>query len=205
MRSFERVTSRVAVIDRPNVDTDQIIPKQFLKRIERTGWGQFLFHDWRRDDDGNPDPDFELHNPADEGAKILIAGETFGCGSSREHAPWALQDYGFEVLIAPSYADIFVSNCVKIGLVPIVLDAVRVRELVDAIDHAEGSTMTVDLVEQQIMGPAGELLHFEFDEHQRHKILNGLDDIGLTLQLEEAVAAFEASHEPGIDTLALPK
>jgi len=205
MNSFEQVTSRVAVIDRPNVDTDQIIPKQFLKRIERTGWGEFLFHDWRHDDDGNKRLDFELHNPAYENAKILIAGDNFGCGSSREHAPWALQDYGFEVLIAPSYADIFVSNCVKIGLVPIVLDDAHVRELIDAIDHSEGSTMTVDLVEQQIMGPTGELIHFEFDEHQRRKIINGLDDIALTLVHEDAITAFEVSHDVGISTLTLPK
>jgi 3-isopropylmalate/(R)-2-methylmalate dehydratase small subunit len=197
MRPFVRTTGRVAVIDRPDVDTDQIVPKQFLKRIERTGWADALFFDWRQD------PDFELNNPAYSGAKILLTGRNFGCGSSREHAPWALQEYGFEVIVAPSYADIFVSNCVKIGLVPIALPADEVQALVVQVDRVEGSEMTVDLEQQTLTAPAGEVLGFPFDAFQRYRLLNGLDDIGLSLRHEEAIAAFEKSHPSPIDTLAL--
>jgi 3-isopropylmalate/(R)-2-methylmalate dehydratase small subunit len=205
MRPFVRTTGRVAVLDRVDVDTDQIIPKEFLKRIERTGFGQFLFNDWRFDEQGQPRPEFELNKPAFAGAKILLAGRNFGCGSSREHAPWALQDYGFEVVVAPSFADIFVSNCVKIGLVPIVLPHDQVRQLMELVDQENGSEMTVDLEQQLIVAPGGEALAFPFDSFQRHKLLNGLDDIGLALQHEDAIAAFEASHPSRVDTLALAR
>ncbi len=197
MRPFVRTTGRVAALDRPDVDTDQIVPKQFLKRIERTGWADALFFDWRRD------PDFELNNPAFAGARILLAGRNFGCGSSREHAPWALRDHGFEVIVAPSFADIFVSNCVQIGLVPIVLPPERVRELMALVDREHGSEMTVDLEQQTITAPGGEVLHFPFDASQRHRLLNGLDDIGVTLAREAEIAAYESARPAPIDTLAV--
>ena len=197
MKAFTRTTGRVAVLDRADVDTDQIVPKQFLKRIERTGWADALFYDWRQD------PDFELNNPAFAGASILLAGRNFGCGSSREHAPWALQEHGFEVVIAPSFADIFVSNCVKIGLVPITLPAEQVHELMSLVDREHGSEMTVDLEQQTITAPGGELMHFPFDPFQRHRLLKGLDDIGLSLQHEQEIAAYESSHAAPVDTLAL--
>jgi 3-isopropylmalate/(R)-2-methylmalate dehydratase small subunit len=198
MRPFARTTGRVAVLDRADVDTDQIVPKQFLKRISRTGWADALFYDWRQA------ADFELNNAAYAGAKILLAGRNFGCGSSREHAPWALQDYGFEVIVAPSFADIFVSNCVKIGLVPITLPAEQVRELMARVDPERGSEMTVDLEQQTISAPGGEVYHFPFEPFQRHRLLNGLDDIGLSLEHEDAIAAFEARKAAPVDTLALP-
>jgi 3-isopropylmalate/(R)-2-methylmalate dehydratase small subunit len=194
VKAFRRATGRVAVLDRPDVDTDQIVPKQFLKRIERTGYGRFLFYDWRQA------PDFELNRPEYEGAKILLAGRNFGCGSSREHAPWALQDYGFEVLIAPSFADIFRSNCVKIGLVPIELAAEGVRELMGS---AAGKELTVDLETMTITDPAGRTMSFEFDSFERHCLLNGLDDISRALLHEPDIAAFESRHGVPIDTTAL--
>jgi 3-isopropylmalate/(R)-2-methylmalate dehydratase small subunit len=197
MKAFVRTTGRVAVLDRADVDTDQIVPKQFLKRIERTGWADTLFFDWRKD------PAFELNNPAFAGAKVLLAGRNFGCGSSREHAPWALQDAGFEVIVAPSFADIFVSNCVKIGILPITLPAEQVRALMDLVDREQGSEMTVDLEQQTIVAPGGEVLHFPFEAFQRDRLLNGLDDIGLTLEHEPEIDSFEHSREPPVDTLAL--
>ena len=203
MEPFATTTGRVAVIDRPDVDTDQVIPKQFLKRIERTGWGEFLFWDWRLDEDGNPRPDFELNNPAFADAEILIAGRNFGCGSSREHAPWAIQGYGFKALIAPSFADIFRSNCMKVGLIPVELDEAQVRALMDAVDTTNGSDMTVDLAAQTVTGPDGSVLEFEFDSFRKHCLLNGLDDIELTLQHEAAITAYEAANPSRIDTLAL--
>jgi 3-isopropylmalate/(R)-2-methylmalate dehydratase small subunit len=197
MRSFSKTTGRVAVLDRVDVDTDQIVPKQFLKRIDRTGWADALFFDWRKE------PDFELNNPAFAGAKILLAGRNFGCGSSREHAPWALQDAGFEVIIAPSFADIFVGNCVQTGLVPIVLPEEQVQQLMDLVDRERGSEMTVDLEQQTLTVPGGEVMHFPFDPFQRRRFLNGLDDIALTLEHEPDIASFEALHEARVDTLAL--
>jgi 3-isopropylmalate/(R)-2-methylmalate dehydratase small subunit len=196
VKPFVRTTGRAAVLDRPDVDTDQIIPKQFLKRIERTGWADGLFFDWRKD------PGFELNNPAFAGARILLAGRNFGCGSSREHAPWALQDSGFEVIVAPSFADIFVSNCVKTGLVPIVLPAEQVQTLMELVDREHGTEMTVDLEEQTITA-RGEVFSFPFDPGTRHRLLNGLDDIGLTLQHEADIDAYEVSHPARVDTLAL--
>ena len=196
MKPFVRTTGRVAVLERPDVDTDQIIPKQFLKRIERTGWADGLFFDWRKD------PDFELNNPAYVGAKILLAGRNFGCGSSREHAPWALQESGYEVIVASSFADIFVSNCVKTGLVPVVLPAKDVQTLMDLVDREQGTEMTVDL-EQQTITAASEVFAFPFDPGTRHRLLNGLDDIGLSLQHEAEIDAYETSHPPRVDTLSL--
>ena len=184
MKPFTRVTGTAAVLDRADVDTDQIMPKQFLKRIERTGFGEFLFFDWAKD------PDFELNRPECRGAKILIAGRNFGCGSSREHAPWGLEDAGYEVVIAPSFADIFRQNCVKIGLVPIVLPAAQVKRLQQFV----GQELTVDLEQQVIEDPSGELTPFPFDAFERHRLLNGLDDIGLTLEREADIAAYEAAH-----------
>ncbi len=205
MNPFVRTTGRAAVLERADVDTDQILPKQFLKRIERTGWGEYLFYDWRLDQDGNPRPEFELNNPAFAGAKILLAGRNFGCGSSREHAPWSLQDYGFEVVIAPSFADIFVSNCVKVGLVPIVLPPEQVKMLMDLVDRENGSEMTVDLEQLTITAPGGEMLAFPFDPFQRRCLLNGLDDIGRALLHDPEIAEYEQTHSARVDTLALQR
>jgi 3-isopropylmalate/(R)-2-methylmalate dehydratase small subunit len=192
VKAFTRTTGRVAVLDRGDVDTDQIIPKQFLKRIERTGYGEFLFYDWRKD------PAFELNRPEYAGATILIAGRNFGCGSSREHAAWALQDYGLEVVIAPSFGDIFAANSAQIGLVTIPLPEEAVRRLMAA------GELTVDLEAQTIEPPAGEPVAFEVDPFTRHKLLNGLDDIGLTLQHEEEISGYEASRPARAETTALP-
>jgi 3-isopropylmalate/(R)-2-methylmalate dehydratase small subunit len=188
------VTGRVAVLDRPDVDTDQIIPKQFLKRIERTGYGQFLFYDWRLDEDGNERPGFELNRREFRGASILLAGRNFGCGSSREHAAWALQDYGFDAVVAPSFGDIFRTNAGKIGMLAIALPADEVERLMESVDLDTGSEMTVDLERQVIVAPDGREVPFDFDETTRHRILHGLDEIALTLQHEDAIAEYERAH-----------
>jgi 3-isopropylmalate/(R)-2-methylmalate dehydratase small subunit len=190
MKSFRSVTSRALVLDRPDVDTDQIIPKQFLKRIERTGFGEFLFFDWRKD------PAFELNQPEAQGAHILITGRNFGCGSSREHAPWALEDYGFDALVAPSYGDIFRQNSLKIGLLPVQLPPKQVKALMERA-HG-GEEITVDL-ETRIAGG----FPFELDDFSRRCLLEGLDDVALTLQQEDALAAYEATHVAPISTLAI--
>jgi 3-isopropylmalate/(R)-2-methylmalate dehydratase small subunit len=203
MKAFRSLTGRVAVLDRSDVDTDQIVAKQALGRIDRTGFGQFLFYDWRFDFDGTPRPEFELNNPAFAGARILLAGRNFGCGSSREHAPWALQDYGFDVVIAPSFGDIFRSNCGKIGLVTIELDAAEVKRLMELVDLDRGSDMEVDLEAKTITDPRGRVSPFEFDEATRHRLLNGLDEIGLALQHEDEIAAYEASHPGPVATTAI--
>ena len=193
MQPFTKHTGVVAPMDRVNVDTDQIIPKQFLKRIERTGFGQFLFFDWRFHEDGDSKPDFELNKPGYEGASILVAGPNLGCGSSREHAPWALLDYGFRCVIAPSFADIFYSNCFQNGLLPVVLPEDAVRQIIQGAQVSPGYRVTVDLEAQQVRDEAGELaVDFEIDSFRRHSLLNGLDDIGLTLQHEDKIAEFEA-------------
>jgi 3-isopropylmalate/(R)-2-methylmalate dehydratase small subunit len=192
MIPFTKVTSVAAPLDRVNVDTDQIIPKQFLKRIERTGFGEFAFFDWRYRPDGTPNPDFELNQPAYQGAEILIAGRNFGCGSSREHAPWALNEYGFRAIIAPSYADIFRNNCLQNGMLPVVLPEERVQELLRTAQANPGYRLTVDLEEQVISDGADFRESFEIDPFVRHRLLNGLDDIGMTLQDEGAIEAFEA-------------
>ncbi len=194
MKALSQVAGRVAVLDRPDVDTDQIIPKQFLKRIERTGYGQFAFFDWRFDEDGNERPSFELNQPQFAGARILLTGRNFGCGSSREHAAWALQDYGLDVVIAPSFGDIFRSNAAQVGMVLVELPEQDVKELMESVDLDRGSELVVDLEAQTVTTPAGKVLAFPFDESARYRILNGLDDIGLTLQHEDAITAFEATR-----------
>jgi 3-isopropylmalate/(R)-2-methylmalate dehydratase small subunit len=195
VKAFRSVTARAAVLDRPDVDTDQIIPKQFLKRIERTGYGEFLFHDWRQD------PDFELNRSGSESAKILLAGPNFGCGSSREHAAWALQDYGFEVVVAPSFGDIFFSNAVQIGLVPVTLPPGDVKALMQSAES--GSELTVDLEAKTITDASGTSIGFEMEPFVRHSLLNGLDAIARTLQHEEEIAAFEARSPARVATTAL--
>ena len=194
MKAFHSLTARTAVIDRPDIDTDQIVPKQFLKRIERTGYGQFLFHDWRQD------PDFELNQPEFDGARILLTGANFGCGSSREHAAWALQDYGFDVVIAPSYGDIFFSNSVQIGLVPVTLDAAEVKALMRSVEN--GGELTVDLESKTIVDPAGRVVPFEMNGFVRMSLLEGLDSIGRTLQHEDDITAFESRSPSPITTTA---
>jgi 3-isopropylmalate/(R)-2-methylmalate dehydratase small subunit len=192
MQPFVRETGVVVPLDRPNVDTDQIIPKQFLKRIERTGFGQFLFNDWRFRPDGSLDPDFELNRPGYENATILLAGRNFGSGSSREHAPWALDDYGFRAIIAPSYADIFYSNCLKNGILPVTLPEEVVNDLMARATERPGYRLTVDLERGVISDEEeGDIASFEVDPFRRHCLLEGLDDIGLTLQHEAAVTTYE--------------
>ncbi len=198
MQPFNRHTGVVAPIDRVDVDTDQIIPKQFLKRIERTGFGQFLFHDWRFDDSGEPKPDFELNRPGYEEASILATGRNFGSGSSREHAPWALLDYGFRCIIAPSLADIFHKNCFENGLIPVLLPEEVVERIITRAQNEPGYQLTVDLelervwdLDEEIV--AGFKVHKNPEVHifRRHCLINGLDDIELTLQHEDKIAAYE--------------
>ncbi len=201
MEKFTKLTGIVMPLDRPNVDTDAIIPKQFLKSIKRTGFGPNLFDEWRYLDHGEPgmdnskrpiNPDFVLNQPRYQGAQILLARENFGCGSSREHAPWALLDYGFRVIIAPSFADIFYNNCFKNGILPIVLDAGTVDELFREVEANEGYTLTVDLENQTITKPDGTTIPFEIDAFRKHRLLEGLDDIGLTLEHADEIRAYEA-------------
>jgi len=180
----------VAVLDRANVDTDQIIPKQFLKRIERTGFDKFLFFDWRYNEDGTDNPDFELNQPRYKGASILLAGPNFGCGSSREHAPWSLSDYGFKVIIAPSFADIFYSNCFKNAMLPIKLAPEKLSPLVAKVLATPGFSLTVDLETQLISGPEVSI-PFDVDPFRKERLLKGLDDIGITLQKEHLITAYE--------------
>ena len=194
MRAFTQHTGLVVPMDRLNVDTDQIIPKQFLKRIERSGFGQFLFFDWRLKDDGSENPEFELNHPQYRGASVLLARRNFGCGSSREHAPWALADFGFRVLIAPSFADIFYNNCFKNGVLPIMLDEAVVDDLFRRANSTPGYRLSVDLQSQTITDDAGLQLPFEVAAFRRHCLLNGLDDIGLTLRHEQKIAEFETAH-----------
>ena len=196
MDPFVRHTGIAARLDRVNVDTDQIIPKQFLKRIERTGFGQFAFYDWRYRDDGSLNPDFELNRPGYAGASILVTGRNFGCGSSREHAPWALQDMGFRSIIAPSFADIFHSNCFQNGMLPVVLPEATVNELIARARERPGYTLTVDLEKQTIEDDQGVIARFEVDAFRRHCLLHGLDNIGLSLQHEPQIAAFERRRSP---------
>ena len=195
MRALRQVTGRVAMLDRADVDTDQIIPKQFLKRIERSGYGEFLFYDWMKD------PGFELRRPEYAGAQILVAGRNFGCGSSREHAAWALEDAGFRAVLAPSFGDIFRTNATKSGLAPIVLPEAELGALRQAL--ALRNELTVDLEALEISHPDGLRIAFAFDQFARHMLLNGLDEIGLTLQREERIAAFEQAHAGRIDTTSL--
>lgn len=200
MKAFTVVEGVVAPMDRANVDTDMIIPKQFLKSIKRTGFGKNLFDELRYLDEGQPDqdcsgrplnPDFPLNQARYQGASILLARKNFGCGSSREHAPWALDDYGFRAVIAPSFADIFYNNCFKNGLLPIVLSDAEVDSLFADLYANEGFSLTVDLAKQQVLSPSGAVFHFEVDEFRKHCLLNGLDDIGLTLQDADAIRHYE--------------
>ncbi|QOT00484.1 3-isopropylmalate dehydratase small subunit [Brevibacterium sp. JNUCC-42] len=191
MESFVKVTGLAAPVDRANIDTDAIIPKQFLKRIERTGFGQFLFYEWRYTIEGKRIDSFVLHQPRYEGATILLARNNFGCGSSREHAPWALLDFGFRVVIAPSFADIFYNNCFKNGILPIKLTEEQVDELFTRTEATEGYTLTIDLERQVIEDGNGLSYPFEVDSYRRYCLLNGLDDIGITLQQEDKIVAYE--------------
>lgn len=201
MRAFTVVTSKIAPLDRPNVDTDAIIPKQYLKSIRRTGFGPFLFDDWRYLDPGDLEidpatrrvnPDFVLNRPEHRGAQILVARENFGCGSSREHAVWALDDYGFRAVIAPSFADIFYSNCFKNGVLPVVLKADQVQAIFDGIARNPDAPFTIDLPAQQVKLPCSNAFSFEIDAGRKHNLVEGLDEIGLTLQKAAAIRTYEA-------------
>ncbi len=194
MQPFRTHTGLVAPLERPNVDTDQIIPKQFLKRVERTGFGAFLFHDWRTTEAGTPDVSFVLNEPRYAGASVLLAGRNFGCGSSREHAPWALMDYGFRAIIASSFADIFANNCLKNGLLPVVLTDAEVELIAQRARAVDSYRVTVDLERCLVTDEHGLAASFALDEFRRQCLLNGLDDIDLTLQHEAAIAAYEARH-----------
>ncbi len=198
MKPFVRHTGKVVAMDRANVDTDQIIPKQFLKRIERTGFGEFLFWDWARRDDGSPNPDFELNKPAARGASVLLARRNFGSGSSREHAPWALEDYGFHVIVAPSFADIFYNNCFKNGMLPIRLSEAQVDDLFQRVAKHQPYELTADLETCTLSDAHGFSTSFEVEPFRRHCLLNGLDDIGLTLEHEAKIAAYETAHAIGV-------
>ena len=203
MQKFTLLDGLVAPLDRANVDTDAIIPKQFLKSIKRSGFGPNAFDEWRYLDHGEPgmdnsrrplNPDFVLNQPRYQGAQILLARENFGCGSSREHAPWALEDYGFRAIIAPSFADIFFNNCFKNGLLPIRLPAEQVDALFKAVETTPGYRLKIDLERQSIAAPDGTVYKFEVEAFRKHCLMNGLDDIGLTLQHVDEIAAFEVKH-----------
>jgi 3-isopropylmalate/(R)-2-methylmalate dehydratase small subunit len=203
MQAFTTLQGLVCPLDRANVDTDAIIPKQFLKSIKRSGFGPNLFDEWRYLDHGEPgmdnstravNPDFVLNKPRYKGAQVLFARENFGCGSSREHAPWALEDYGFRAVIAPSFADIFFNNCYKNGVLPIVLPAEVVDRLFKEVDAAEGYRLAIDLAAQTVTTPAGESFSFDITAHRKHCLLNGLDEIGLTLKHADEIKAFEEKH-----------
>ena len=204
MEKFITLDGLVAPLDRPNVDTDAIIPKQFLKSIKRSGFGPNLFDEWRYLDHGEPgmdnskrplNPDFVLNQPRYQGAQVLLGRDNFGCGSSREHAPWALEDFGFRCVIAPSFADIFYNNCFKNGILPIVLDAAIVERLFQESESTEGYSLSIDLPEQNVTTPAGESFAFEVDEFRKYCLLNGLDDIGLTLQQVDDIKAYEQKRK----------
>jgi 3-isopropylmalate/(R)-2-methylmalate dehydratase small subunit len=197
MKPLVKLTGRTALLDRADVDTDQIMPKQFLKRIERTGYGQFLFFDWAKD------PDFELNRPEYAGAQILITGRNFGCGSSREHAAWGLEDYGFRVVVAPSFGDIFRANAVKNGMAPIELPETTLAELKTAV--AGANELTVDLEAMEITHPGGLRVPFELGAYARETLLHGLDDIARTLKLESKITAYEAAATPRFDTRILTR
>jgi len=194
MQPFEKHTGLVAPLDRVNVDTDQMIPKQFCKLLTREGYGKLLFYDWRYLDGEKPNPEFVLNWPRYQGASVLLTRANFGCGSSREHAPWGVLDYGFRVVIAPSFADIFYNNCFKNGILPVTLPPEQVDELFRRAEAKEGYRLTADLVNQSIVDENGLLLRFEIDPFRKEILLKGLDDIGITLQHESKIAAFEKSH-----------
>ena len=193
MDPFVKVTGIAAPLPRPDVDTDQIIPKQFLKRVERTGYGEFLFFDWRYEDDGTPNPDFVLNREPYDQAEILLAGRNFGCGSSREHAPWALNDFGIRVVVAPSFADIFANNCYQNGMLPVALPEKQVEELVKKATENPGYELTVDLEKQEVRDDEGFRATFEVDPFRRDCLLDGLDQVALTLQQEDKIREYEAA------------
>ena len=194
MQPFVKLTGLVAPLDRVNVDTDQIIPKQFLKRIERTGFGEFAFFDWRYLEDGVENPNFILNQPKYKSASILVAGRNFGSGSSREHAPWALNEMGFRAIIAPSFADIFRNNCMQNGMVPVILTQEEVDTIMGKALQRTGYKVTVDLESQTVADDDGFKAHFELDPFRRNSLMKGLDDIGLTLEFEDDISAYEAAH-----------
>jgi len=195
MEPYKKHQSTVALMNRSNVDTDQIIPKQFLKKVERSGFGKHLFHDWRFNEDGSDNTDFELNNPAFKGAHILVAGDNFGCGSSREHAPWAIADFGFNTIISSSYADIFYNNCFKNSILPIIATKEQLAKLMEEVAANEGVQFVVDLQNQELTTPAGNGFKFEVDASRKHNLINGLDDIGLTLQQTDSIDQYEAKHK----------
>ena len=201
MKPYENHTSVAALMDRSNVDTDQIIPKQFLKRVERSGFGVHLFHDWRYLADGSDNPDFELNKPAFKGAKILVTGDNFGCGSSREHAPWAIADFGINTIISTSYADIFYNNSFKNGILLIKVTKDVLDGLMDEIRNNEGMKFSVDLENQEITTANGTVVAFEIDAFRKENLLKGLDDIGLTLNNVDHIAAFEAQQKQSLPWL----
>jgi 3-isopropylmalate/(R)-2-methylmalate dehydratase small subunit len=197
MKPFTTHTGTVVTMDRANVDTDQIIPKQFLKRIERSGFGEFLFWDWARKEDGTPNPEFELNRPEAQGASVLITRRNFGSGSSREHAPWALEDWGFRVIVAPSFADIFYNNCFKNGMLPIRLSEEQVEDLFQRAATHPSYQLTADLDTCTLSDDHGLKIPFDVEPFRRNCLLNGLDDIGLTLQHEAKITAYETAHGIG--------
>jgi len=195
MEPYKKHESIAALMNRSNVDTDQIIPKQFLKKVERTGFGIHLFHDWRYNEDGSDNKDFELNNPAFKNAKILVAGDNFGCGSSREHAPWAIADYGFNTIISTSYADIFYNNCFKNSILPIIATKEQLAGLMEEIAANEGVRFVVDLENQELTTPAGNGFTFEVDPFRKENLAKGLDDIGLTFKQADKIDQYEEKHK----------
>ncbi len=201
MKAYEKHESIVALMNRNNVDTDQIIPKQFLKKVERSGFGVHLFHDWRFNADGTDKPEFELNKPAFKNAGILLVGDNFGCGSSREHAPWAIADYGFNTIISTSYADIFYNNCFKNGILPIIVSKQELDILMDEVTSNESVKFKVDLENQQLSSAKGTLVKFELDTFRKENLLKGLDDIGLTLKIVEKIGSFEKKQKQSMPWL----
>ncbi|MBT3815908.1 MAG: 3-isopropylmalate dehydratase small subunit [Methylococcales bacterium] len=194
MEPYNNHTSIAALMNRSNVDTDQIIPKQFLKKVERSGFGAHLFHDWRFNDDGSDNPDFELNKPAFKSARILVTGDNFGCGSSREHAPWAIADYGFNTILSSSYADIFYNNCFKNGILPIRATKEQLQLIANEINSHEGCSLTINLEAQTVSTPLGNNFAFEIDPFRKENLLHGLDDIGLTLEQIDKIDEYEQKH-----------
>lgn len=201
MEAYTKHESVAALLNRSNVDTDQIIPKLFLKKVERTGFGVHLFNDWRYREDGSEDAGFELNKPAFSGAKILVTGDNFGCGSSREHAPWAIADYGFNTIISTSFADIFYNNCFKNAILPIVVSAEQLSSLMAEIDGNEGVAFVIDLENQQVITPAGNGFDFEIDPFRKANLLGGFDDIALTLKHVDKITQFEAKQKQALPWL----
>jgi len=201
MEPYVKHESTAALLNRINVDTDQIIPKQFLKKVEKTGFGQHLFHDWRFNSDGSENPEFELNNPAFKGARVLVAGDNFGCGSSREHAPWSIADYGINTIVSTSFADIFYNNCFKNSILPIIVNGQELESLMNEIKNDEGVKFTVDLINQKLSTPGGIVIQFELESFQKEMILNGLDDIALTLNHASKINEFEERQKKQVSWL----